>query len=105
MKKRRYDTVIVDYHVPRLNGGQFINFAHDMWPTTPIIVMSGDCQILDQLGRVEGVSVRISKPFELPTLLHLIARLSNGNLPKDLHVDAYSRSFSQSLFVDNNCVH
>ena len=39
MKKRRYDTVIVDYHVPRLNGGQFINFAHVMWPTTPIIVM------------------------------------------------------------------
>jgi hypothetical protein len=60
---------------------------------------------LDQLGRVEGVSVRISKPFEMPTLLHLIARISNGDLPKDLHVDAYSRSFSQSLFVDNNCVH
>lgn len=55
MKKRRYDTVLVDYHMPRLNGGQFINIAHDTWPNTPIILMTGDYQITDQLDRVEGV--------------------------------------------------
>lgn len=47
----------------------------------------------------------ISKPFELLTLLELIAHLSNGNLPKDSHLDAYSPPFPRSLFVDNSCVH
>lgn len=92
MKKRRYDTVLVDYNMPRLNGGQFITIAHGMWPQTPIILMSGDWQISDQLDAIEGIYARISKPFELPKLLDLIAHVSNGNLLKDIHLDAYQPS-------------
>ena len=57
MKKRRYDAVLVDYHMPRLNGLQFIGMCRMMWPETPIILMS---------DLAEGIFGRIAKPFELP---------------------------------------
>ncbi|MDN5941498.1 MAG: response regulator [Nitrospira sp.] len=93
MKKRRYDTVLVDNNMPRLNGGQFIAIAHVTWPDTPIILMSGDWRSIDRLDAVEGIYARISKPCELPKLLDLIAHVSNGDQLKDIHLNAYQPSF------------
>lgn len=73
MKKRRYDIVLVDYNMPRLDGGQFIEIARVMWPNTPIILMSGDFRFSDQIDRIEGTYACLSKPFDLTTLLSLIA--------------------------------
>jgi DNA-binding NtrC family response regulator len=73
MKKRRYSIVLVDYNMPRVNGGQFIDIARVQWPDTPIILMSGDFSISGQVGGVEGTYACIAKPFDLPKLLDLIA--------------------------------
>ena len=74
MKKRRYDMVLVDHNMPRLDGRQFIEIARILWPETPIILMSGDFRVSDQAGDVEGIYAFISKPFELPKLLDVIAQ-------------------------------
>ena len=74
MKKRRYDLVLVDYNMPRLDGRQFIENARVMWPDTPIILMSGDHRITERAECVKGTYACITKPFELPKLLDVIAQ-------------------------------
>lgn len=74
MKKRRYDVVLVDCHMPRLNGPAFIERCRMMWPETPIILMSGDEYVTDRSGLVEGIFGCIAKPFEPPRLVELVNR-------------------------------
>ncbi|MBS0184128.1 MAG: response regulator [Nitrospira sp.] len=72
MKKRRYDVVLVDYHMPRLDGLQFVEISRTTWPETPIILLSGDASVSDRPDRVPGLFGCLSKPFELPQLLELV---------------------------------
>jgi len=98
MKKRHYDTVLVDYNMPHLNGGQFIEIARVMWPDTPIILMSGDYCIAAQLDHVEGIYACIPKPFDLPTLLGLIAHASKSEPYQEIH-PSMPASPSRSLSI------
>ena len=82
MKKRRYDVVLVDYHMPRLNGLQFIEICRMMWPETPIILMSGDDSVTGHSDLVKGIFGCIAKPFEPPRLVELVNRACH-NLPQE----------------------
>ncbi|HEU5407327.1 MAG TPA: response regulator [Nitrospira sp.] len=81
MKKRRYDVVLVDYHIPRLNGLQFIKMSRIMWPETPIILMSVDNYVTDHSDLVKGIFGSIAKPFEPPRLIELVNQACR-NLPQ-----------------------
>lgn len=72
MKKRWYDVVLVDYHMPRLNGLQFIEMCRVMWPETPIILMSADVRWISRLDSVMGTFGCIGKPFDLAKLIELV---------------------------------
>jgi two-component system response regulator DctR len=72
MTKRRYDVVLVDYHMPRVNGLQFIETSRSKWPDTPVILMSGDSPRHGQNSLPKGTFACVEKPFELPHLLELI---------------------------------
>lgn len=74
MKKRRYDAVIVDYQMPRLNGLQFIEMSRVMWPETPIILMSADAWCIRRFDSVAGTFGCIGKPFDLAQLMDLVDR-------------------------------
>ena len=78
MTKRRYDVVLVDYNMPRINGLQFIETSQKAWPKTPIILMSGDIRILDECMRPVGAYACISKPFAISQLLTLISNACRG---------------------------
>lgn len=72
MTKRRYDVVLVDHHMPRVNGLQFIQTSRAKWPDTPIIFMSGDHRFYGHGDLLEGTFACVEKPFELPHLIELI---------------------------------
>jgi two-component system, chemotaxis family, chemotaxis protein CheY len=90
MEKRRYDVVLVDYQMPRVNGLQFIEACHVKWPETPIILMSGDDFLIHHCDRVKGIYGYIAKPFELLRMIELVNRACLGlpgedrfTLPRD----------------------
>ena len=72
MTKRRYDVVLVDYEMPRLNGMQFLATSRSLWPHTPIILMSGDHRLYNERHLLEETFACVEKPFELPHLIQLI---------------------------------
>jgi DNA-binding NtrC family response regulator len=72
MEKRRYDAVLVDYQMPRLNGLQFIETCRVKWPETPIILMSGDDFLAHHCDLINGIYGYIAKPFELLGLIELV---------------------------------
>jgi DNA-binding response OmpR family regulator len=72
MKKRRYDAVLVDYQMPRVNGLQFIEMCRVMWPETPIILMSADVWRTSRPGSVMGTFGCLGKPFDLSELIELV---------------------------------
>ena len=74
MKKRRYDVVLVDYHMPKLSGLRFIEICRMMWPETPIILMSGDDYVIDHSNLIKGIFGCIAKPFEPSVLTELVNR-------------------------------
>jgi two-component system, chemotaxis family, chemotaxis protein CheY len=84
MKKRRYDVVLVDYHMPRLNGLQFIEICRMMWPETPIILMSGDEDVINHSDLIKGIFGCIPKPFESSRLIELVNQACH-NLPQRDH--------------------
>lgn len=81
MSKRRYDVVLVDYHMPRLNGLQFVEMCRMKWPETPIILMSVDNYVTDHSDLVKGLFGCIAKPFESSRLIELVNQACR-NLPQ-----------------------
>lgn len=73
--------MLVDYHMPWLNGLQFIEICRMMWPETPVILMSVDTYVTDHADLAEGIFGCIEKPFELPRLIELVNQACR-NLPQ-----------------------
>jgi CheY-like chemotaxis protein len=42
MEKHLVDVVLTDYHMPELNGFEFLSLCRVKWPRTPVVVFSGD---------------------------------------------------------------
>ena len=65
MTKRRYDVVLVDYNMPRINGSQFIEISQVSWPKTPI---SSCPAMLASLMKRCVCATRIEHMHALPNL-------------------------------------
>lgn len=72
MRKRRFDAVITDQCMPRLNGLEFTECSKITWPDTPVILLSGDLNLLTGCEDHDAVSACIRKPYEASVLLSLL---------------------------------
>jgi CheY-like chemotaxis protein len=79
----KFDLVITDYKMPRMNGLELIVRIRERAPTVPIILVSG---YVDGLGLTEantGADVVIPKSaHEVPQLVRSVNRLLRRNAPK-----------------------
>ena len=71
------DVVVLDLMMPVMDGWTFADRMHEKWDI-PIVVISAATDVKRHAGRVGAAGV-IPKPFEIESLLPIIARASTPN--------------------------
>lgn len=72
LKKRRYEVVITDYRMPRLNGLQLVKLGRIVWPDTPMVIVSGEQYDFARSAILQGAYAYIRKPYDAVELLRLV---------------------------------
>ena len=76
-RSERPDLILLDIMLPKLNGFQICRLlkSDEAYRAIPIIMLTARTQARDRLlGKEIGADEYITKPFELPDLLRVIAR-------------------------------
>lgn len=83
LKKRRYDVLLTDYHMPKMDGLMLLNLTQAMWPDLPVIVATSDALLTGQPlhGPLEPAYAILEKPFDRAELLNIVRSAVLG-LPK-----------------------
>ena len=83
LKKRRYDVLLTDYHMPKMDGLELMDLAKGMWPELPVILATSDVLLTDQTGQglLQPAYAILDKPFDRSSLLNTIQSAVQG-LPK-----------------------
>jgi len=65
------DLVVTDWHMPRLNGADFLSLSRILWPDIPVIIVSAyAAPSLEEIPR--GAFAWLIKPYEKEELLQVI---------------------------------
>jgi two-component system, chemotaxis family, chemotaxis protein CheY len=84
LKKRRYDVLLTDYHMPKMDGLELLDLTQAMWPELPVILATSDIVLTGRQGcssLLEPAYAILEKPFDRTDLLALIRSAIDG-LPK-----------------------
>lgn len=74
LKRRRYDVLLTDYRMPRMDGLELLDVARAMWPDLPVIVVTGDSVSFKQHDRLSAEAFAlVDKPFDRDHLLSVVA--------------------------------
>ena len=71
----RFDLVITDFVMPKLNGIEFVEQIHTLQPRTPIIFITGFVSVISGEAILEEVTEVLPKPFELGVLRSTVPRV------------------------------
>ena len=99
LKKRHYDVLLTDYHMPKMDGLELLDLAQAMWPDLPVILATSDVLLTGQTvhGLLEPAYAILEKPFDRSDLLNTIRSAVCG-LPKPaLHVRHQSHAAYQAF--------
>ena len=83
LKKRRYDVLLTNYHMPKMDGVELLYLAQAMWPELPVILATSDILLTEQQAHalLEPAYAILDKPFDRLSLLNPIQSAAQG-LPK-----------------------
>ena len=82
LKKRRYDVLLTDYQMPKMDGLELLVLAQAMWPDLPVIVASSDALLTQTAhGLLAPAYAVLEKPFDRSELLDTVQSAVHG-LPK-----------------------
>lgn len=77
LKERTFDLILSDVRMPDGNGRDLLLMKNELYPKTPIILMSGFSDLTPGDAAKMGSSALLYKPFEWQHLSDLITSLIN----------------------------
>lgn len=81
--KGKFDMLVTDYKMPKMNGIELIRHVRPLQPTLAIILLSGFVEALGLDEKSTGADVVINKgAHEIPNLLRSVARLAARQMTK-----------------------
>ena len=72
IRKRHFDAVIADGHIPGFSGHEFAGFFRIAWPNTPLILLTGDLNSLTDDANESDAAACVRKPYEAAMLLSVL---------------------------------
>ena len=99
LKKRRYDVLLTDYHMPKMDGLELLDLTQAMWPDLPVILATSDVLLTGQTahGVLEPAYAILEKPFDRSDLLDTIRSAVCGLSKPALHVRRQSHAAFQAF--------
>ncbi len=76
---RHFDAVITDVHMSNLNGRDFLRQCRMAWPSLPVILMSGNHDVVVELAMARGAYACLPKPVD-PARLKQVLREASGTV-------------------------
>ncbi len=77
----RFDLVITDFVMPKLNGIKFVEQLHTLQPRLPIIFITGYLSAISGKAILDEVAEVLQKPFEPDLLRSTVQRLLHDSAP------------------------
>jgi CheY-like chemotaxis protein len=75
--RERFDLVLMDLEMPRVNGHQALRLIKEQQPALPVVAVTAFAMAGDaERCREEGFDEYVSKPYEITELRALVARLA-----------------------------
>jgi CheY-like chemotaxis protein len=79
LRKRRYDVLLTDYHMPKMDGLELLRLTRAVWPELPVILATSDVFVTEQTNSLlEPAYAILEKPFERAELLTCIRSAIDG---------------------------
>ncbi len=85
MKRRRFDVVVTDYHMPRLNGFELLMLTRVVWPDLPVVIVSGSQGDMADVAAQNGAFAWIRKPYEGAVLLEVVNQAARRSTKDRTH--------------------
>ena len=100
LKKRRYDALVTDYHMPKMDGLELLDLVQAMWPDLPVILASSDSFLRDggSDSLLAPAYALLDKPFERTELLDLVRSAVCG-LPRASHHQTHPISMHSQAYA------
>src|SRR5215472_12581729 len=75
LERQEYDAVLADLTLPRVSGLELLDRIKQSWPTTEVIVITGQGSIATAVDAIKrGAYHYVTKPFTADEILHLLAQ-------------------------------
>ena len=76
VQKERFDLVLLDIKMPRVNGFEVLKFIKERFPKTKVVMLTGFADLKNAIeSKKLGAEDFVSKPYDLVDLLTTIERV------------------------------
>jgi CheY-like chemotaxis protein len=98
LKKRRYDVLLTDYHMPKMDGLELLDLTQAMWPELPVILATSDVLLTGQTahGLLEPAYAVLEKPFDRSELLTTVRSAVSGYPKPARHIGRPRQAICQA---------
>jgi two-component system, NtrC family, response regulator HydG len=75
LEKQEFEVVLADLSLPRVSGLELLDRVKKSWPTTEVIVITGQASIATAVDAIKrGAYHYVTKPFTADEILHLVGQ-------------------------------